>query len=184
MGGCTSSSSVKIDESHKRTFFQNNGNERIELKTTTLNRARTNVKEMKRDNFIYKLLKCHNDLRKKYNLPELTENLDLEILAEIYAEEFIKNNEKYTYQPNIYKNMYLGENVIVSDSKEPEEIFKKILMEEKNYEKNDNKSFKKVGHFTQVIWKDTTDIGIGIMADEEQKKFCTVILYYPTGNVL
>ena len=179
MGGCTSSSSVKIDESRKRPV-----DERIQLKTTTINRARTNVKETKRDNFIYKLLKCHNELRKKYNLPELVENLDLEILAEIYAEEFIKNNEKYTYQPNIYKNMYLGENVIVSDSKEPEEIFNKILMEEKNYETNDNKSFKKAGHFTQVIWKDTTDIGIGIMADEEQKKFCTVILYYPTGNVL
>ena len=179
MGGCSSSSSVKIDEFHKRPF-----DERIQLKTTTINRARTNVKETKRDNFIYKLLKCHNELRKKYNLPELIENLDLEILAEIYAEEFIKNNEKYTYQPNIYKNMYLGENVIVSDSKEPEEIFNKILMEEKNYETNDNKSFKKAGHFTQVIWKDTTDIGIGIMADEEQKKFCTVILYYPTGNVL
>ena len=180
MGGCSSSSSVKIDESRK----PRKDIERIELKTTTINRARTNDKETKRDNFIYKLLKCHNDLRKKYNLPELIENLDLEIIAEIYAEEFIKNNEKYTYQPNIYKNMYLGENVIVSDSKEPEEIFKKILMEEKNYETNDNKSFKKAGHFTQVIWKDTTDIGIGIMADEEQKKFCTVILYYPTGNVL
>ena len=180
MGGCTSSSSVKIDESRK----PRKDIERIELKTTTINRARTNDKETKRDNFIYKLLKCHNELRKKYNLPELIENLDLEIIAEIYAEEFIKNNEKYTYQPNIYKNMYLGENVIVSDSKEPEEIFNKILMEEKNYETNDNKSFKKAGHFTQVIWKDTTDIGIGIMADEEQKKFCTVILYYPTGNVL
>ena len=41
MGGCSSSSSVKIDESRK----PRKDIERIELKTTTINRARTNDKE-------------------------------------------------------------------------------------------------------------------------------------------
>ena len=175
-GACISKNSVNTSEPPKPT--------KPGSKSLTLSRSRTNVFEIKIDNFIYKLVKYHNDIRKKYNLPELAENFELHTFAEIYAEEFINNKEKYTYQPNIYKGMYLGENVIISETKEPEEIFEKLLIEEKDYNQNSNKFSKNVGHFTQVISKDTTDIGVGLWADKKQKKYCTVILYYPTGNTL
>ena len=177
MGGvCTNLNSVNTFET---TEPIKRGN-----KIITISRARTNVFEIKINNFIYKLLKCHNEIRKKYNLPELVENLDLHFFAEIYAKEFFKNKEIYIYKPNIYKGMYLGENVIISRTKEPEEIFKRLSIEEKDYARNSNEFSKSVAHFTQVISKDTTDIGIGLWADKAQEKYCTVILYYPIGNIL
>ena len=59
--------------------------------------------------------------------------------------------KKYIYKPNIYKGMYLGENVIISGTKEPEEIFKRLSIEEKDYARNSNEFSKSVAHFTQVI---------------------------------
>ena len=169
MGVCSSFSSVQTDELHK------NMSTSVRVK---------NDMEINEDLFIKILLKCHNDLRKKYKLNELVINKDINELAEEYAEEYMNNKKKYKYQPNIYKFMYLGENLILSQLKEASEIFNLILKEEKDYYKNSEKFSKKSGHYSQVISKDTTDIGIGICADKITKRICVVILYYPPGNIL
>ena len=181
---CVGGNSIKTSDNEEKNIKIIGTNNLIVSQRSTLGRTRTNVHEIKIDYFVERLLNLHNELRKKYDLPELKVNLDIQTLAEIYAEEYTKFNEKYTYQPNIYKDIYLGENVFISKSKEPYEIFKNILDEEKKYNENNKKKFKEVGHFTQVISKDTIQIGVGLWADETQKKFCTVILYYPPGNTL
>lgn len=39
-----------------------------------------------------------------------------------------------------------------------------------------------LGHFTQVVWKDTKSIGVA-MVKNKSGKFVVVANYYPAGNV-
>ena len=130
------------------------------------------------------MLNLHNDLRKKHNSPELKVNEDLNDLADEYAYDLIYNQGKNTPHPNSYKGIYLGENVTISNIKEPEEIFKKWSEEGKYYDFSKNKFSKKASHFTQIIWKETTEIGMSFFPDQEKKQLYVVLLYYPPGNSL
>ena len=152
-------------------------------KTPSLNRARTNADEF--DLVIYKnsIIKFHNEIREKHKSPPLKKNEKLNDLASIYAESLVNNQEKINYELNMYNDEIVGENIIVAESKRSEEAFKKILDEEKNYDFNSNKFSKATGHFTQAIWKDTTDIGCGFWVDKGNKKYYIVLLYYPAGNI-
>ena len=145
-------------------------------------RVRTNAEEFDLDSYKFSMLKLHNDLRQKYKSLELKENKKLDEIASTYA-EFLVNN-KNANKINIYNGEILGENIIISETKSPEEVFNQLLVENEDYDFKENKFSKKTAHFTQIIWKNTTDIGCGFWADKENKKFYTVLLYYPSGNVL
>ena len=152
-------------------------------KTPSLNRARTNADEFDLDIYKNSIIKFHNEIREKHKSPPLKKNEKLNDLASIYAESLVNNQEKINYELNMYNDEIVGENIIVAESKRPEDAFKKILDEEKNYDFNKNKFSKATGHFTQAIWKDTTDIGCGFWVDKENKKYYIVLLYYPAGNI-
>ena len=152
-------------------------------KTPFLNRARTNADEFDLDIYKNSIIKFHNEIREKHKSPPLKENKELNEKASIYAESLVNNQEKINYELNMYNDEIVGENIIVAESKRPEDAFKKILDEEKNYDFNKNKFSKATGHFTQAIWKDTTDIGCGFWVDKENKKYYIVLLYYPAGNI-
>ena len=152
-------------------------------KTPFLNRARTNADEFDLDIYKNSIIKFHNEIREKHKSPPLKENEKLNDLASIYAESLVNNQEKINYELNMYNDEIVGENIIVAESKRPEDAIKKILDEEKNYDFNKNKFSKATGHFTQAIWKDTTDIGCGFWVDKENKKYYIVLFYYPAGNI-
>ena len=152
-------------------------------KTPPLNRARTNADEFDLDIYKNSIIKFHNEIREKHKSPPLKENKELNEKASIYAESLVNNQEKINYELNMYNDEIVGENIIVAESKRSEEAFKKILDEEKNYDFNSNKFSKATGHFTQAIWKDTTDIGCGFWVDKGNKKYYIVLLYYPAGNI-
>ena len=160
------------------------GNNSLKVnKTPSLNRARTNADEFDLDTYKNSIIKFHNEIREKHKSPSLKENEKLNDLASIYAESLVNNQEKINYELNMYNDEIVGENIIVAESKRPEDAFKKILDEEKNYDFNKNKFSKATGHFTQAIWKDTTDIGCGFWVDKGNKKYYIVLLYYPAGNI-
>ena len=47
--------------------------------------------------------------------------------------------------------------------------------------KNPEISIEKTGHFTQVVWKDTKEVGFGV-AISPSGEFYAVANYYPAGN--
>ena len=153
-------------------------------KKPSLNKSKTNADEFDFDTYKYTIIKLHNEIREKHKSPSLEENENLSNMASIYAESLVNNQEKGNYELLMYKDEIVGENIIISESKRPEDAFKKILDEKNNYDFNSNKFSKASGHFTQAIWKDTTDIGCGFWADKTSKKNFIVLLYYPAGNVL
>ena len=57
--------------------------------------------------------------------------------------------------------------------------------EEKLYDYDAGLYIPGTGHFTQVVWRSTTDLGIGIGEGKVGNMFCTWIVgrYSPAGNV-
>ena len=153
-------------------------------KKKSIGRSKTNAEDFDLDNYTDLMLKLHNELRESYNLPLLSKNEELNDMASKYAESLVKNNGKFINTSNIYNGQFVGENVIISESKKAEDVFNVITKEKNLYNYEENKFSKKAGHFTQMIWKETTDVGIGFMQDKENNKYYSVILYYPTGNCL
>jgi len=156
----------------------------IVTKRPSLGRARTNAEQFDLDLYKSRILEFHNELRQKHNSPPLNENEVLNDLASSYAESLsIKaQTEKDNYQK--YNEEILGENIFISEYKTPEYVINKILDEKNNYDFSENKFSKSTGHFTQAIWKGTTDFGCGFWADKDKKKYNVVLLYYPAGNIL
>ena len=172
--------------------YKNNPNEQtrndlLVKKKSSLNKSRTNAEDFDIDTYTYEMLKLHNELREKHNSPPLSVNIELNDLAGEYAESLAEKNEK-NCQFNVYNGEILGENIFISDSKKAEDVFKRILIEKRNYENDDfnkNKYNNSTGHFTQAIWKSTTEFGCGFWADKRNKKnYYIVLLYYPAGNIL
>ena len=130
------------------------------------------------------MVKLHNELRIKHDSPPLNENEELNNMASSYAKSLANNQEKNNCEYNVYKEEILGENIFITDYKKPKDIFKKISNEKYEYDFDKNKYSSSSAHFTQAIWKDTTDIGCGFWADKASKKNFIVLLYYPAGNVL
>ena len=153
-------------------------------KKSSLNRARTNAEDIDLETFISEIVKLHNELRIKHDSPPLNENEELNNMASSYAKSLANNQEKNNCEYNVYKEEILGENIFITDYKKPKDIFKKISNEKYEYDFDKNKYSSSSAHFTQAIWKDTTDIGCGFWADKASKKNFIVLLYYPAGNVL
>ena len=172
---------IKVKDESTET---NNVNPKIKNNTFSLMKARTNVDDLEVDDFINQMLKLHNDERKKYKYDELTKNEDLNDLASEYAKELALRQGKIRYEDYIYEGSILGENIIKSETKEPKKIFDCWLKEGNDYNFNDKKFSHKTAHYTQIIWKDTKEVGIGIWHDNENKKYVTVVLYNPPGNTL
>ena len=152
-------------------------------KKSSLNRARTNAEDIDIETFISEMVKLHNELRIKHDSPPLNENEELNNMASSYAKSLANNQEKNNCEYNVYKEEILGENIFITDYKKPKDIFKNIMKEKDEYDFDKNKYSNSSAHFTQAIWKDTTDIGCGFWADKASKKNFIVLLYYPAGNV-
>ena len=106
------------------------------------------------------------------------------MLASEYSDNLISNPKKVNYTNYMYNGLFLGENIAYSETKDTKKIFNTWLKTGNNYETNKNKFSKENAHYTQIIWKNTKEIGISMSYDEETKKYCTVVLYNPPGNTL
>ena len=124
----------------------------------------------------------HNEYREKHNSKPLTINEELNKLAKDYVKH-ISNGK--TFSNNIYQGIFLGENIYISKGEESfdaKNMCDAWYNEIKNYDKNLNEYQKNTSHFTQMIWKNTKEIGFGLK--RKDGIYYGVVLYYPAGNVL
>ena len=129
--------------------------------------------------YIRNMWRKHNEIRIKHNSQKLVLNGKLNILAKNYAEKIINNKENI--EPLLYNKYVLGENIFISKTGlSSQEIFEAWYNEHKNYDFNKNKFQKGTGHFTQLVWKETKEVGFGKI--EIGDLLCLVALYYPAGN--
>ena len=171
---CLGTKSVETEEKSNPNRINNS-------QMITLSRSLTTLEDSEIKNFKNAMIDLHNELRKKHDSPNLKENIELNRLADECANNYLLNQRN---KNNIYDGKYCGENIIISDSKDPKIIFGKWSKESENYDFKKKHFEKNALHFTQIIWKETNEIGIGIANDVVNKKYCAVVLYYPLGNTL
>ena len=135
------------------------------------------------DNFCKEALQAHNNYRKIHHAEPLTLNRELCKIAQNYAEH-LANVGRLQHSDNCYHNDAMGENLYCCLGKDPtgSSVTTSWYSEIKSYDYSGDWS-NGTGHFTQVVWKETKEVGFGICKAPSGKIF-VVANYYPAGNVL
>ncbi|MGH0158475.1 UNVERIFIED_CONTAM: hypothetical protein FKN15_058117, partial [Acipenser sinensis] len=128
--------------------------------------------------FEKEFLASHNDYRQQHGAPALKLSRDLSEAAQEWAEHLLKIRA--------LKHGCTGENLYFSSSSVPTEVSGKDAVgswysEIKDYDFSKPGFGFNTGHFTQVVWKSSTEVGVGKATDG--KMTFVVGRYSPPGNI-
>lgn len=125
------------------------------------------------------LLAAHNAVRARVGVPPLTWSSRLADVARQWAESLIATG-KFSHRP---KNSY-GENIfeIRGGKASPSEVVGDWVSEAKDYDPAGNRCRRGAvcGHYTQVIWRDTRQVGCA--SARKGRREVWVCNYDPPGN--
>ena len=127
------------------------------------------------------VLRQHNKVRKDLNIQNLKLNDKITILAQKFADNYDSSEESNFIIDN-YNEKQLGINykIINGDISKINTICESWINEGNP---NFNKYKSKTKHFSQMISKNTKEIGIGYSElNNEEKIF--IVYYYPAGDIL
>ncbi|XP_066964273.1 uncharacterized protein [Macrobrachium rosenbergii] len=132
--------------------------------------------------FAEECLKAHNNYRKKHGVPPLKLNKDLSKFAKEWAQTIAKKNvlqhrDNNKYGENIYCAWSSNPNHKIKGSEAVESWYSEI----KDYTFGKEPSDLRAGHFTQVVWQDSKELGVGFARSPTGKIF-VVANYNPAGN--
>ena len=127
-------------------------------------------------------LKQHNIYRAKHGVPPLVLRSQLNDVAQPYAAQLARTN-----QLGHSGNTYFGENVYAFGASgqalpRPETVVDRWYSEIQNYNFNKPGFHTGTGHFTQLVWKSSKELGIGI-AQAADGMWYVVANYSPPGNI-
>lgn len=134
------------------------------------------------NSFCIDMLEWHNKYRKMRHVPPLKLNNDICTISENYAKTLATKFKSLQHSDNEYKGEELGENLYRSFGIEVNgyAVSKNWYDEINKY--NFNGDWQSgCGHFTQMIWKDTKEVGFGKWKDSNGHSYI-VANYYPAGN--
>lgn len=132
------------------------------------------------------MLLRHNYHRKRHQVDELTRNSEIEAIAQAYSEKLASERSMY-HSDNDYNGSPLGENlyacwgsgqITITGADATDSWYSEVS----DYDFN-NPGYKSgTGHFTQLVWKNSKQLGCGVSC---QNSYCSVTCnYYPAGNYL
>ncbi|MFC4230275.1 CAP family protein [Parasediminibacterium paludis] len=136
------------------------------------------------------VLQHHNNIREKVGSPALVWNQQLAAYAQQWADYLANNNHctmKHRDHPGEGDKAY-GENIFwgsSSDYYKPMDASLSWYGEIKffKYQRLNDNNWYKTGHYTQMVWKDTKEMGVGV-AVCPNGGLIVVANYYPAGNVM
>ncbi|PIA25036.1 hypothetical protein AQUCO_13300025v1 [Aquilegia coerulea] len=132
-----------------------------------------------------KWVRLHNLARSKVGVGPLKWNTTLANYAKNYSQQRSGDCELIHSQGPYGENIYWGQGEGVIDAAAAMKAW--VDGEVVNYDYNSNSCEfgKQCGHYTQIVWKDTTQLGCGTAkcSDAENKVFITCN-YYPPGNYI
>ncbi len=127
-------------------------------------------------------LKIHNQIRALDKQKPLVWNKELQKISQDWANKLASTCEIYHHsgQTSFGENLYY-----YSESTTIKKVVKDWASERDfyDYQKNSCQTGQQCGHYKQVVWKDTTDVGCGVQscADGSQIWVCA---YFPAGNII
>ena len=136
--------------------------------------------------FIEDALAAHNDLREKHNSPPLILSPALSTLAQNHS-EFLAKENKLLFSNNMLNGEKIGENLFVGNKNDNgEEVTSFWYKGNKKYNfrniKDNDFNDIEINNFTQLIWKNTKEVGFGFSYDKKGN-FYVVANYFPCGNI-
>lgn len=128
-------------------------------------------------------LKWHNDYRSIHQAPTVTWNDTIAADAEVWA-TYLADNNAFAHATNLGQldqgeNLYL---VSVQPTEPCTDATKAFYEEIKDYNFDQPGFSSQTGHFTQVVWKSTRQIGAASKTRADGQ-FVVVVRYSPPGNV-
>ncbi len=175
MGNSNANQSVNTNPNIKSQNAENEP-ENIDLEQT---------RKFNLDLFRKECLDSHNQKRNQHGVKELKRNSEIDKIAQGYAEKIAKLGS-LSHGTNKYNNENLGENLYMQGGRKmtgslPVESWYNEI--EKYNFNNPRSSDGVVGHFTQVVWKGSRELGIGCSVDKNGS-YWVVANYYPAGNFI
>ncbi len=130
------------------------------------------------------ILTKHNYYRAQHQVGDLVRLPAIEKIAQNYS-EYLASIGKMEHSKNKYNGERLGENLYYGylSSNIGKNSVEKWYSEESLYDYN-NPGYKQgIGHFTQLVWKNSKNLGCGVGC--KSNNYCYVTCnYYPAGNYL
>jgi uncharacterized protein YkwD len=131
------------------------------------------------EKFLQEALTSHNNFRKKHGANPLTLSRDLCKVSQAWANKIAAQGKMEHSSSGFGENCYWGSHE-VTDGKDPVEYWY-AEVKDFNWSKIDHQ--KGTGHFTQVIWKDSKELGIALARGKDGSSY-VVANYSPAGNFL
>lgn len=135
------------------------------------------------------MLRLHNHHRARHCAPPLVISERLNQIAQKYA-VYLAKTSTFEHSGNKLNDEPLGENLYMKwishgpvDVRAADAIkswYDEISMH--NFDKP--KYSEKTGHFTQMVWKSTKKLGVGVAVSPNGKEVYVVTNYYPAGNIM
>ena len=129
-------------------------------------------------------LEAHNKYRRKHHVGDLVLSKDLCNIAQRYAETLARTGN-FAHSKAKYNGKKMGENLFaccglkISGKMMTDEWYNEVSQ----YNFNNPGFVSGTGHFTQVVWKDSREVGFGY-AQARDGYYYGVANYYPAGNYL
>ena len=124
-------------------------------------------------------MRIHNQARAEVGAPPLQWSNDLANFAQQWAEELARRDTMEHRSNNPYgENLAYGSNVDVAGG------CRMWLAERSAYDGGPigGRNFASIGHYTQMIWRNTTHVGFGVARNG--RNTYVVANYSPAGNVI
>ncbi|XP_012340177.1 uncharacterized protein LOC100872406 isoform X5 [Apis florea] len=128
-------------------------------------------------------LMVHNEYRRKHRVSDLRLSVELTSAAKAWANTLLNTNKlipqtSSPYGENIYSMQCSDPKVIVT----PREVVSKWYAEKKDHKYGVEPKVLNTCHFTQIVWKNTTEMGIALAKKDGT---CVVVAcYHPRGNIV
>ncbi|GFR83639.1 Golgi-associated plant pathogenesis-related protein 1 [Elysia marginata] len=135
------------------------------------------------DKFREEALIAHNEKRALHGAPPIKLSAELNNIAQKYAEILYQKGE-FTHSDSSFRNG-AGENLAAGSYEMTGAAVTDFWYREINkYDWNDPGFKSDTGHFTQVVWKDCTHMGIGKSERGKNGMYAYVANYSPAGNMI
>ena len=179
--GTDNNSNKKTDNSKK--------NDNWDYGWGTDNNSNININQNKAESisgndFQKSALDAHNNYRAKHHVGKLILSKELCDIAQAYAEELARTGN-FAHSNGSFHGDNMGENLFacygmkISGKMMTDDWYNEI----KQYDFNNPGYISGTGHFTQVVWKGSEQVGFGF-AQARDGYYYGVANYYPAGNFI
>jgi uncharacterized protein YkwD len=128
-------------------------------------------------------LQQHNVYRAKHGVLPLVLSAQLNEVAQHHAEQLARTNQLVHSEQEQYGENLYASSASNSTPPRPEEVVDAWYNEIQHYDFNQPGFRPETSHFTQVVWKASQELGIG-MAQASDGTWYVVANYRPPGNIL